>query len=47
MPSSKLANLSPFLLLIALSGCVSVTEGEHKELKPTLLQCLSLESLLG
>lgn len=33
MPSPKLANLSPFLLLIALSGCVSVTEGEPQRVE--------------
>ncbi|QFT09924.1 type IV pilus biogenesis/stability protein PilW [Vibrio sp. THAF190c] len=33
MPSPKLANLSPFILLIALSGCVSVTEGEPQRVE--------------
>ena len=33
MPSLKFANLSPFLLLIALGGCVSVTEGEPQRVE--------------
>lgn len=33
MPSLKLAKLSSFLVLIALTGCVSVTEGESLKVK--------------